>query len=162
MFFILLIYFSYLETAFLVKNLTQNGEDKLKKVRTKNNKTTGLSNRAKKLLSCMIIDWEKLSSTNLPKISPMTRGAAEKPFLSIKYPTRPAANITQTSNIEDANEYEPIIEKINTAGHNSFLGINATKEKNLAPINPINRKPRLAISIAPKIAYTNSGVSLIK
>ena len=56
------------------------------------------------------------------------------------------------ANIDDAKEYEPIIEKIKTAGQSNFLGINATNEKNLAPINPINKKPKLAINIAPKIA----------
>ena len=41
---------------------------------------------------------------------------------------------------------------IKTAGHKSFLGINATSEKNLAPTKPIIRKPKFAINIAPKIA----------
>ena len=54
--------------------------------------------------------------------------------------------------MDEAKEYEPIIEKINTEGHNNFFGIKATNEKNLAPINPMNKNPKLAISIAPKIA----------
>ena len=36
---------------FFEKNFVQNGDDKLKKVNTKNRSTTGLSNKAKKLLS---------------------------------------------------------------------------------------------------------------
>ena len=37
------------------------------------------------------------------------------------------------------------MENVNTAGHNNFLGIKATREKNFAPPNPIIKKPIFAI-----------------
>ena len=63
-----------------------------------------------------------------------------------------SAVVNVDRNRRDPIRVEPIIEKIKTAGQSNFFGINATSEKNLAPINPINKKPKLAINIAPKIA----------
>ena len=56
----------------------------------------------------------------------------------------------------------PQTETANIIGHKILLGTNVILAKILAPKKPNIKKSTLAINIAPKIPYKNSGCSLNK
>ncbi len=77
-------------------------------------------------------------------------------------PTIPAASITHTSNSDEPVAYEPMRENTKTPGQRIVRGISVTRENTLAPARPMARNMMFATSMAPKIAYTNSGVSFMR
>jgi hypothetical protein len=64
-----------------------------------------------------IIDREIFFSTNPPKIRPITRDTAPKPWRAMVNPKITERIIVQTSNAGDKKAYEPTIEKLKMAHH---------------------------------------------